>query len=76
MQIELSTPYKYLGTTMLLKALSWETWSTLFILLLAWLFFGHLEMCILFSVIAFILKVGLYVVHEHLWNHFFKGNNK
>jgi uncharacterized membrane protein len=51
----------------LLKALSWEISSTAIVGVLAWLMFGNLGMCLVFSVVAFIIKVVLYVLHEKLW---------
>jgi len=50
-----------------LKALSWETLAGLFCLGLAYLFFGHWDDCLVFTVVAFIFKLVLFYWHEKLW---------
>lgn len=51
----------------LLKAISWETFSNVLVLILAWLMFGHFEMCVIFGLIAFLMKIFFFVLHEWLW---------
>jgi uncharacterized membrane protein len=51
----------------LLKAISFETLSTAATLLLSWWYFGDFNSCLIFNLIAFVLKLALYCVHERLW---------
>lgn len=52
----------------LVKALSWETFSTIATFILAWFMFGNLDMCIAFAAACFVLKLTLFCVHERLWH--------
>ena len=49
------------------KALSWETFSGLFCLGLAYLFFGHLSECLVFTALCFVFKLVLFYYHEKMW---------
>lgn len=49
------------------KALSWETLAGVFCLGLAYLFFGHLNECLVFTLVCFVFKLVLFYWHEKLW---------
>jgi uncharacterized membrane protein len=51
----------------LLKAISFETISTITGCGLAWLMFGDFGSCVLYSVIAYAMKLTLFCWHERLW---------
>ena len=59
-----------------LKAVSWETSSNVFMLGLAYLMFGNIEMCAVFSGIGFIVKLFLFYLHERLWHQTNLGKRK
>ena len=50
-----------------LKAISFETISTITGCGLAWLMFGNFGSCVLYSVIAYAMKLALFCWHERLW---------
>jgi adenylylsulfate kinase len=51
-----------------LKALSWETFSTLATMGLAYLIFGNWGSCLIFSLVCYLMKLALFTVHERLWH--------
>lgn len=50
------------------KAASWEFISNSFCFLLAILLFGGLGSCLLFTAVAIGIKLGLFYVHDRIWN--------
>jgi adenylylsulfate kinase len=50
------------------KALSWETFSNLVCFALAFAMFGNIGGCVVFTAIAFIVKLILFYGHERLWH--------
>ena len=50
------------------KALSWETFSNLVCLGLAYLIFGNLGGCLAFTAVCFVVKLVLFFYHEKLWH--------
>jgi len=52
----------------LLKALSWESISNIVVFFLAYLMFGNIELCTIFFVISFLLKIGMFYIHERIWH--------
>jgi len=61
------------GKGLILKALSWELISTSVMTGLAWVMFGQIKTCVVFSAIGFIVKTGLFIVHDKFWSRFEKG---
>ena len=52
----------------LLKAFSWESISNLVCFALAYLVFGSLGGCAIFTLVCFAVKLVLFLVHERLWH--------
>ena len=50
-----------------LKATSWEVSSNLVVFGLAFTTFGDIGVCALFGAVCFVVKLGLFVLHEKLW---------
>ena len=50
------------------KALSWETFSNLVCLALAYMMFGNLGGCLVFTGVCFVVKLLLFYGHERLWH--------
>ena len=50
------------------KAISWETLSTTATLGLAYWMFGNFGGCVLFSFIAYFMKLGLFYFHDRFWH--------
>jgi uncharacterized membrane protein len=49
------------------KALSWETSSNLVCLGIAYLVWGNIGSCILFTLVCVAIKLAGYCLHEMLW---------
>lgn len=58
------------------KAISWETFSTLATFWLAWIMFGQVNTCILFASISFGMKLVLFYGHERVWHQVKWGKNE
>ena len=54
----------------ILKSITWETFSNLVCFALAFVMFGNLGGCALFTVIAIAVKLVLFYGHERLWEQF------
>ena len=52
----------------LLKGISWETFSLGLTFILAWLVFGRVAECIVFTVASFFVKIGFFFAHERAWH--------
>jgi len=65
-----STPHRTI-----IKAVTWETVSTLATFGVAWLMFESLGVCITFAVITFLMKLILFYGHERLWHQLAWGKN-
>ena len=52
----------------LVKAISWETFSNLVCGLLAYISFGNLADCAMFTLICFVVKLFLFYEHERVWH--------
>lgn len=50
------------------KAVSWETFSTLATFGLAWLMFGQIRACIVFASVSYIMKLLMFYLHERIWH--------
>jgi uncharacterized membrane protein len=50
------------------KALSWETFSNLVCLGLAYAMFGNIGGCLIFTAIAFVVKLVLFYFHDRAWH--------
>jgi uncharacterized membrane protein len=50
------------------KALTWETFSNLVCFGLAYLMFGNIGGCAVFTAICFIVKLILFYEHERVWH--------
>lgn len=58
------------------KALSWETFSNLVCLGLAYMVFGNFGGCAVFTAIAFVLKLVLFYYHERIWHQIGWGKRR
>ncbi len=58
------------------KALSWETFSTVACFGLAWVIFGNIGTCVQFALIAFFMKLGLFYIHERIFHQISWGKRK
>jgi uncharacterized membrane protein len=52
----------------IVKAVTWETFSTLVTFGVAWLMFGQIGTCVTFAVVTFLMKLVLFYGHERLWH--------
>jgi len=52
----------------IIKAVSWESISTLATVALAYLLFGNVQVCMAFGGISFIMKLILFYCHERCWH--------
>lgn len=59
----------------LVKALSWETISTLATFGLAWLMFNQVSTCIAFAGASFVMKLILFYWHERVWHQVAYGKH-
>jgi len=59
-----------------MKAISWETISTLATFGLAWLMFGQIQTCILFAAISYVMKLGMFFIHERIWHQVSYGKRE
>jgi uncharacterized membrane protein len=50
------------------KAISWETFSNLVCFVLAYAMFGNIGGCLIFTGIAFVVKLILFYYHERIWH--------
>jgi uncharacterized membrane protein len=50
------------------KAVSWESFSNLVCLALAYAIFGNLGGCLVFTGVCFVVKLLLFYGHERLWH--------
>jgi uncharacterized membrane protein len=57
------------------KAMSWETFSTLATFGVAWLMFGCLGACITFAVVTYLMKLILFYGHDRLWHQIAWGKS-
>jgi len=55
------------------KALSWETFSNLVCFGLAYLMFGNIGDCAIFTTICFVVKLFLFYLHERAWHQISYG---
>jgi len=51
-----------------IKGLSWETFSNLVCFTLAYAMFGNIGGCVMFTIIAFVVKLAMFYGHERLWH--------
>jgi uncharacterized membrane protein len=49
------------------KAVCWETVSNLACFGVAYLWFGNLGACLEFTLVCVLLKIALFIPHEHFW---------
>jgi adenylylsulfate kinase len=59
-----------------MKALSWETFSNLVCLAMAYATFGNLSGCVIFTVVCFFVKLALFYGHERLWHQISYGKEQ
>ena len=50
------------------KAVTWETFSNLVCLALAYAMFGNFGSCLAFTGICFVVKLILFYYHERIWH--------
>jgi len=58
------------------KALSWESVSNLAVFGLAYAMFGNIRLCAIFFIISFVLKLGMFYIHERIWHQINWGKTK
>ncbi len=52
----------------LVKAFSWESFSTASTMLLAFGMFGNLDLCMVFGFISYLMKLIMFYYHERIWH--------
>jgi uncharacterized membrane protein len=52
----------------IVKAISWESISTLATMILAYLLFGDVQVCMVFGILSFIMKLVMFYWHERFWH--------
>lgn len=57
------------------KALSWETFSNTVCFGIAYMMFGNIGGCAIFTAICFIVKLILFYGHERIWHQLRWGKN-
>jgi uncharacterized membrane protein len=50
------------------KGFSWETFSNLVCFGMAYMMFGNLGGCAIFTLICFVVKLVLFYYHERIWH--------
>jgi uncharacterized membrane protein len=50
------------------KALSWESFSNLVCFGLAYWMFGNIGGCAIFTGVCFVIKIGLFFLHDRIWH--------
>lgn len=58
------------------KAISWRATGTLDTVIISFLITGHLKMAISIGFIELFTKIGLYYLHERIWNRVSFGRAK
>jgi len=58
---------KEMHTRSLLKAISWRIFATLTTVLIIYYVTGNIQFSTSIGLIELVLKIGLYYVHERLW---------
>lgn len=52
----------------LVKAFSWESFSTASTMLLAFGLFGNLNLCLAFGFVSYFMKLIMFYYHERIWH--------
>lgn len=60
-------PYRESHIRSLLKAFSWRVLATLTTGLIAWYITGEIKTAVMIGSIEFVLKFGIYYLHERAW---------
>ena len=60
----------------LLKAISWRATGTLDTLVIAFLVTGRIKLAVSIGFIELFTKIGLYYLHERIWNRISMGRKK
>jgi uncharacterized membrane protein len=60
----------------ILKAISWRAGGTAVTFLTAWLFVGSIETAVKIGLLDTVLKIGVFYVHERIWNRLNFGKVK
>lgn len=60
----------------ILKAVSWRAGGTAVTFLTAWVFIGTVETAMKIGLLDTILKIGVFYVHERVWNRLNIGKQK
>jgi uncharacterized membrane protein len=60
----------------IVKAISWESFSNLVCFGLAYLTFGNLGGCAVFTGVCFLVKLVLFYWHERVWHQVTWGKNQ
>jgi adenylylsulfate kinase len=59
-----------------LKAVSWRTWATITTAIIVFIFTGEFALALTVGFIEVIVKMGLYVLHERLWQRIRYGKQE
>ena len=60
----------------LLKAISWRATGTIDTILISFLVTGRVKLAVSIGVVELFTKIGLYYVHERVWNSIGYGRRK
>jgi uncharacterized membrane protein len=60
----------------LVKAVSWRATGTADTILISWLITGHIKAALSIGFVELFTKIGLYYVHERVWNRLDFGRVK
>jgi len=60
----------------ILKGVSWRIGGTTVTIVVAWLFTGNINIAAKIGALETVLKIGVFYVHERLWNRINIGKEK
>ena len=58
------------------KAISWRAGGSVVTFLTAWLIIGQVNNALKIGIVDTLLKIGVFYIHERLWNHLSFGKLK
>lgn len=60
----------------ILKGISWRLGGTTVTIIVAWLFTDNLNIAAKIGIIETVLKIGVFYIHERMWNRINIGKEK
>ncbi len=60
----------------LIKAISWRATGTVDTIVISWLITGHIKLALSIGFVELFTKIGLYYVHERVWENLSFGRVK